>query len=143
MGDVEYMNCLKTEGRAEKTLSKYRRTLKRLELIATSTRKTLVNQINLRLVDAHRKQRKDEGCAAKTIYGETFIIRQLINFALSRKMLQTDTLKGQKNPAPKRTEQPCWTEIEVEQILSAAQDPQKSIYTIDADTGMRFANCNG
>lgn len=48
-----------------------------------------------------------------------------------------------ENPAPKRTEQPCWTEIEVEQILSAAQDPQKSIYTIYADTGMRFANCNG
>ncbi|HCS55352.1 MAG TPA: hypothetical protein DIW81_27845 [Planctomycetaceae bacterium] len=134
----EYLAHLTTEGRASKTLNKYRYTLNRLAALAKTQHKTSLHQLNLRLIDAYRKMRMEENRSAKTIHCDTYIIRQLVNFGLSRKMISCDPLEGLKNPQPKRTEQPCWTPEEVNQILAAANDPQKSIFTAYADTGMRF-----
>ncbi|MBT5018043.1 MAG: tyrosine-type recombinase/integrase, partial [Planctomicrobium sp.] len=134
----EYLAFLKTEGRAEKTLNKYRYVLNKFAALAITQRKTSLHQLNLRMIDAYRKLRTEEKRSAKTIHCDTYIIRQLVNFALSRKMISKDPLEGLKNPQPKRTEQPCWTPDEVVQILEAANEPQKSIFTAYADTGMRF-----
>ena len=65
--------------------------------------------IDLKFVDAYRKMRADDGAAPRTRYTETVVVRQLINFALSRDLLATDPLKGLKLVKPKPTKQPCWT----------------------------------
>ena len=44
------------------------------------------------LVDAYRKLRKDLKKGKKTVYTESVVIRQLVNFALSRKLLVEDLL---------------------------------------------------
>ena len=62
-----------------------------------------LSQLNLRFVDGYLRVRKDAGRATKTIYSETTIIRQMVNFALSRQMLAKDSLKGLKNPRPRPT----------------------------------------
>ena len=90
-----------------------------LQQLAATRGISHLHQINLRFIDFYRSHRTEAGRAPKTIQNATTIIRQLINFALSRKILLKDPLEGLKNPRPKRTEQPCWTKAEVEQIIAA------------------------
>ena len=97
-----------------------------------------LSQLSLRFIDHYRSARKDLGRSLKTIYGETVIIRQLVNFARSRRLIVKDPLKGLRNPKPRPTKQPCWSPEEIEQILNAAKEPQKSLFLLLADTGMRF-----
>ena len=135
---AEYLQYLKVEGRASKTLTKYTHVLATMQNLALRRRLIHLSQLNLRFVDYYRRQRKEGGRSPKTIHNETTIIRQLVNFCVSRQMLSNDPLQGLKNAKPKPTKQPCWSADEVEQILIAAKEPQKSIYLLLADTGMRF-----
>ena len=135
----EYMNFLRTERRAKKTIVKYTKVLTRLEDLTQRQRIASVDKINLRVIDAFRGERVDAGAAPKTVYNETVIIRQLINFALSRGSLSTDPLKGLKITGPKPTPQPCWLPDEVERILAASPEPQRWVFIVLADTGMRIS----
>ena len=74
----------------------------------------------------------------KTLYTETVIVRQLVNFALSRQMIAEDPLRGLRIREPKPTPQPCWTAEEVERILAASPESHRAAFAILADTGMRF-----
>ena len=134
----EYLTFLQVEGRAEKTVQDYRRILTCLAEMAKEKNRTKLTQVDLRFVDQYRKARHDAGRLGKTIYKETVVIRQLINFALQRDLLAKDPLKGLRNPKPKARSQPCWSAEEVERILEAADEPRKSIFSVFADTGMRF-----
>ena len=57
---------------------------------------------------------------------------------MTRGMLATDPLKGFKNKEPKPTRQPCFSPTEVAQIIAVSVEPQRSIYTVLADTGARI-----
>jgi integrase len=94
--------------------------------------------INLKFIDAYRRLRTDEGAQPKTRYTETVIIRQLVNFALSRDMLTTDPLKGLSVKKPRPTPQPCWTAEEVRRILAASADDIRPALMLLAETGLRF-----
>ncbi len=94
--------------------------------------------IDLRFVDAYRKQRTEDEAAAKTIYNETMIVRQLVNFAKSRRLLTSDPLAGLKLREPKPASQPCWTQDEVNRILEMANPAHRAAFTILADTGLRI-----
>src|SRR3954468_15816471 len=89
-------------------------------------------------MDAYRRERVQAGAAPKTVYTETVVVRQLVNFALSRDMLAADPLKGLKLKKPKPTRQPCWTLDEVTAILAAAPAEVRPALTLLAVTGMRF-----
>jgi site-specific recombinase XerD len=134
-----YLNFLRTEDRAAKTLSKYTKTFSRLAELAGQKNVTNLDGITKGLVDAYRELRKEQGAAPKTRYTETVIIRQLINFALSRDMLAADPLKGLKVKKPKPTRQPCWTAEEVKMILAASPAEVRPALTLLAETGLRFA----
>jgi Site-specific recombinase XerD len=136
---AEYLDHLETLDRSARTKTKYRQVLGRAALIADELDLKYLHQINLRFIDAYRKARRKIGkFSTKTAFTEVMIIRQLVNHAVSRELLNKDPLKGLKNPKPKPTEQPCWTPDQVENILAAANETQKSIFTLLADTGMRF-----
>jgi integrase len=92
----------------------------------------------IRTIDVYRQSRVKAGAAPKTVYNETVIVRQLVNFALSRGLIASDPLRGIKIREPKPTPQACWSPEEVEQILAASPASYKASYTILADTGMRF-----
>ncbi|REJ95258.1 MAG: hypothetical protein DWQ35_01380 [Planctomycetota bacterium] len=81
----DYLAYLRTEGRSKKTLAKYENVLDRVLDLARRMHRRNVLGINLAFVDKYRQERSDAGRAPKTIYTETNIIRQLVNFALSRK----------------------------------------------------------
>ena len=137
-----YKGCLKycrTEGRAAKTPIKYREVLERVIALAEETGRKSVLGIDRTFLDDYRHRRVDAGRTPKTVYNETMIIRQLVNFATSRKLIAADPLEGLKVREPKPHTQPCWTPDEVEQILQAAdREPHRSALLMLAKTGMRI-----
>lgn len=70
---------------------------------------------------------------------ETVVIRQLVNFALSRDVLAVDPLKGPKLKKPKPTPQPCRTVDQVTAILADSPEEVRPALALLAETGMRFA----
>jgi site-specific recombinase XerD len=132
-----YMELLKTEQRRAKTLSRYQGILDRLERFAAERKVVKLDGVNLRFLDAYRARRVEYEAAPKTIYIESVVIRQVINFALSRSMLGTDPLKGLRLKKPKPAPQPCWTPEEVDKILQAAKEPERTKFLVLAETGMR------
>jgi len=127
-----------SEERAQKTLEKYRSVLQRVVELAEEGALTDIQQIDLTFVDQYRQRRRAAGRAPKTIHTEVAIIRQLTKFAKSRRLIHEDPLDGLKNREPKRTQQPFWTHEESQQILAAAQEPQRSVFTFLNETGMRI-----
>jgi site-specific recombinase XerD len=134
-----YLSHLRTERRASKTLTKYEAVLARLGELLRARRAASLMDLDIRAVDAYRKARVDARAAPKTIYTETVIIRQLVNFAISRGLIAEDPLRGLKITEPRPTPQPCWSPPEVERILAASPETHRAALTILADTGMRVA----
>src|SRR5207249_3239469 len=108
----DYRQFLQTEGRAQKTLSKYTKVFERLLELAERRRIRTVSDVDLRFIDAYKRERVEAGAAPKTVFTECVVARQLVNFALSRGHLGTDPLKGLRMRKPKPTRQPCWTQAE-------------------------------
>lgn len=133
-----YLNYLRAEGRAKKTLVKYTHIYKRVQELADARRVDSLTGIDLKFLDAYRRMRVEEKAKDKTRYTETIVIRQLVNFALSRGMLSKDTMPGLKLKKPKPTPQPCWTYTELQQILTAAPAELIPALTLLGETGMRF-----
>jgi integrase len=73
----------------------------------------------------------------KTIRNDTVVIRQLVNFAIRRRMIQDDPLAGLKFSQISRTPQPFWTRDQVEKILQAASAHYRPLFQFLADTGTR------
>jgi integrase len=94
--------------------------------------------VDLRFVDAYRKERTEEEAAPKTIYNETMIVRQLMNFAKSRRLQTSDRLAGLNLREPKPAPQPCWTQVEANRILATANPAHRAAFTILADKGLRI-----
>jgi integrase len=118
---------------------KYTKVLDRLAGVLRDRRAASLMELDRRAVDAYRRARAEAGAAPKTIYNETVIVRQLVNFALSRGLIAEDPLRGLKVREPKPTPQPCWSAAEVERILAASLESHRLAFTLLADTGMRFA----
>jgi integrase len=133
-----YRSYLNAEKRAPKTLVKYNGVLDRVAELAGRLKRKSMAGIDLQFIDAYRKDRTDAEAAPKTIYNETIIIKQLVNFAKSRRLVASDPLAGLKLREPKPTPQPCWTEDEVEHILASASPVYRAAYTALADTGLRI-----
>lgn len=95
-----------------------------------------LNQIDHRFVDAFRNLRV-ENAKPKTLKNDLVTIRQLINFALQRKLITDDPLYGLKIEKTPVTPQPYWTVEQVEKILTAAKPPYQAYFQFLAYTGGR------
>lgn len=133
----EYVEFLKTERRAPKTMTKYVKVFERVLALAEQRRVGPISGVDLKFVDAFRSQRVQAGVAPKTLFTETVIVRQVVNFALSRGHLHEDPLKGLLLKKPKSAPQPCWTAAEVEKILQASPEKDRGKFLVLADSGMR------
>jgi integrase len=133
-----YLDSLRGQDRAPTTVRKYVQILKRLVEWATGEGITRLAQLDLKSIDRYRSMRALEGAKAKTKYVELVLIRQLVNFALSRDMVAVDPLKGFRVAKPKPTTQPCWTYEQLTQILAASPSYALAALTLLAESGMRF-----
>jgi integrase len=74
----------------------------------------------------------------KTIHNDVVTIKQLVNFAVRRRMIRENPLADLELPQPKRTPQPFWRRDQVEQILKATSAKYRSLFHFLADTGTRI-----
>lgn len=140
----QYLAYLRVEGRTDKTIKKYEFALRIVEKLATAARIEKASELSVSFVDRFRAARKsgDEASgrrpsSPKTIHHDTVLIRQLVNYALRRGLIERDPLAGLRIPKPRRNLQPCWSQAEVEKILDATRPPYRSALTMLAETGMR------
>jgi integrase len=133
-----YQEKLRADDLAPKTLSKYEMLLKRIAALAADRQARDLSHLDLGFMDAYRAMRAKAGAEPKTIYGEAVFLRQLVNYALSRKMVADDPMAGLRLKKPKPTRQPCWTAAEVARILTAAPADIRPALALLAETGMRF-----
>lgn len=131
-----YLASLRGEGRAAKTLQKMEYVLKLMKDLSERRKARSILDIDLRFVDAYRAERRAT-VGDKTIYTESVIIRQTVNFALRRRMISQDPLRGLRLRKVKSRPQPFWSFEEVEQILAAATGGFRTIMQVLAYTGMR------
>jgi integrase len=132
-----YEAYLRTEQRAAKTIGKYGLIMKRLADLAERHKIHTLQQVDIKLIDAYRAERVAQGAEPKTLHNETTILRQLVNFGLSRGMIQSDPLKGLKIKKPKPKRQPFWSRAQMDQILAAAGEQHLPALTLLAETGAR------
>jgi DNA replication protein DnaC/integrase len=125
------------EGRAKKTLAKYRSHGDRILKLASELHKSHIAQLNVRFADRYRERLNNAGRKPKTIYNALVILRSILRYAVQRRMCDVDPLAGYKLRKPKPTPQPCWTAAEAEQILNAAPERYRNFYTFLRETGCR------
>jgi site-specific recombinase XerD len=133
-----YLEKLRADDLAAKTMAKYEMFLERIAAIARDRKVKDLDGIDLRFVDAYRAIRTKAGAQPKTVYNEAVFIRQLVNFALSRNLVAADPLRGFKMKKPRPTRQPCWTKDEVRTILDGSPPEVRPALALLAETGMRF-----
>ena len=140
----KYLAHLQAEGRSKKTVTKYKFCFSLLLDLAKRKKTSRISQIDLSFMDTFRSERAAgaeslKPSSPKTINNDTIIVRQLINFALRRSLVEEDPLKGLRIKKPPRTPQPCWTRDEVERILEAAcASPYRDTFIFLAETGARI-----
>jgi integrase len=86
--------------------------------------------------DSTNKRRKQ--AKPKTIHNDVVVIKQLVNFAVQRRMIAANPLAGLKLELPKRTPQPFWTRDQVDRILANANSTYRPLFQFLADTGCRI-----
>ena len=121
-----------------KTISKYKQVLKGVAEFAESRNLYKLEQLDIRFVDAYRQFRKQKGAKPKTIHTELGVIRRLLLFAKTRRMIEENPLEGLRLTKPKTEPQPFWNQDEVDQILKASSQVHRPVFTFLSETGMRI-----
>jgi integrase len=132
-----YKDYIVAEQRSQKTKSKYWGVLSHVESIATEMGRSRITQLDLAFVDKYRA-RRSKSCESITVYHETVIIRQMVKFAVSRRMTPIDPLAGLRLKRPKPKSQPYFDNAQIQQILSAARPPHDATFLLLSETGLRI-----
>ncbi|MEI8381034.1 MAG: site-specific integrase [Planctomycetota bacterium] len=132
-----FIRSAEVEGRAPKTLAKYRNVVEQIKAQAEKCNISNVTQLNADFADTWREALRKKHQAPKTIYGKSVILRSLTLFALRRRLTDVDSLAGYKLRKPKAKPQPCWTPEEAEQILQATPEAYRPYFTFLRETGCR------
>ncbi len=132
-----YKEHLVSEERSAKTKDKYWSVFVRVEALAREMKQVSLLHLDRAFTDKYHAQRA-KTCQPKTIYTEKVIIRQLVKFAFTRRMIPHDPLSGMKLKKPKPTPQPYFDEAQIEQILASARPPHAATFLLLAETGLRI-----
>lgn len=138
----QYIASRRGEGRSEKTIGKYQYGYDLLLEVADRGNRKRISELDVAMVDQFRAERCRGGSGRrpakpKTVHNDTVSIKQLVNFALKRRMITENPLRELEIDKPKRTPQPCWDRAQVEQILANTKPPYESPLIFLAETGTR------
>jgi integrase len=132
----DYLSYLETEHRAKKTLVKYRGILDNLVAFLEQQRVTRLAQVTVTHFDRFRAWRKPS-CHPKTMYTEGVVIKQMFKWARSRKLIAENPLAEVKLSKPPLHPRPGPSLEQVNQILEALSEPQRTPIAVLGFTGMR------
>ena len=133
-----YLDWQDSNDRAPKTMLKYRDVLTRFAAHCRDAGVRLMHAITTQTVDEFGVRRRRDGMAAKTVYTELTIVRQWLNFAVTRRMLAASPVAGTKLVKPKPGPRDYWRQEQLDAIVEAAKAPYKAAFLLMAETGMRI-----
>jgi site-specific recombinase XerD len=133
-----YIDWQDSNDRAPKTMVKYRDVLTRFAAHCRDAGVRLMHAITTQTVDEFAIRRRRDGMAAKTIYTELTIVRQWLNFTVTRRMLAVSPVSGTKLVKPKPGPRDYWRQQQLDAIVEAARGPYKAAFVLMAETGMRI-----
>jgi integrase len=133
------------EGLARTTLRKYDFCIKLMNELAEELDVTRISQITHGFMDKFRAKRvaalstKPGRDGQNTATKDVVLIREIVNYALDRKMIRDDPLERYKIKKADRKEQPYWSQVEFDRIIAAVQrQPHRDVYELLGLTGMRI-----
>jgi integrase len=132
----DYLAFLETEHRATKTLVKYRGILDTLVGFLADQRVTRLGLFSASLFDRFRRLRKLNH-HPKTMYTEGVVVKQFMKWARSRKLIADNPVADFKLVKPALEPKAGPSLEQVECILAALREPQKTPIAVLAFTGMR------
>ena len=89
-------------------------------------------------MDAFRAEWKKKALTNNTIHDMLVVIRSVILFAYRRKLASSDSLAEYVLKKPKRKPQSCFSEDQVNNILSTSPPTYQALFTFLAETGTRI-----
>ena len=131
-----YLDNLKTEGRARKTIVRYRGELYALRDFQIAKKKCLLRQISPALFDQFRAIRKKDH-SLKTLYHEGTVCKSFLYWCVSRELLKQNPLKDYKLAKPPLRPKPSPHLEEILKVLGASSEIQQTLFATLAFTGMR------
>lgn len=133
---LAFLDNASVEGRAEKTLKKYRFVTGLIQTHADKLRVGEIRHLDMRFSDSFRAWISNDR-APKTVHTALTILRSVVLFAVRRRMTATDPLLGLRLPKPKPTPQPFWTPEVADQIVAATPSRYRPYLTLLRETGCR------
>ncbi len=127
---------LKTEDRAPGTIKRYAAEFERWQRFLEDNGVTRIGDVSVVAVEKYRAERKDQ-VAPATLFHETTLIKQLVNFAFERGLIDSNPLKKLRLKKPKPAPQPTFTLEQVNRII-AAGGVFADLFTLLAFTGLRI-----
>jgi len=131
-----YLTHLKTEGRARKTIVRYRGELNSLAEFLATRKATKLSQITTSLVDAFRADRKKDHSDA-SMYHEGVVAKQFLQWCVSRGLIKQSPLADYRLTKPPRMRRPAPTLTQVNTILARCSPSVVPRANVLAFTGMR------
>jgi integrase len=135
-GMQQYIDHLRAEGRASKTIVRYQGELNTLEEFCRQREIRRLVQINPGIVDAYRAERRKIR-HAKTVHHETMVLKQLLRWCESRHLIAENPLRNYRVSKPLSQPKPAPRLPEVLQVLTAATPERRVLFATLALTGMR------
>jgi integrase len=132
----DYLAFLETEGRAHKTLVKYRGILDALVTFLSEHKASRLHQVTPTAFDRFRASRR-AGRHLKTLYCEGVVVKQFLKWCRSRKLLADNPLEDFRLSKPPLEPREGPSLGQVERILAALPAPQRTMAALLAFTGMR------
>jgi integrase len=153
----KYLRSLKDRGRDPKTLIIYARDLGQLESFSRERGVTKLRDLTADLLEEFQRLLLSKGYrtpepadlpkrrfksklhpnAPRTVRSKMKTIRQLIRFALKRRMMAEDPSPGYFLPAAIKTQANCWSPQELKAILDYADPLVKEMFDFLRYTGLR------
>ena len=135
-GIETYLKMIQSDGRADKTYSKYMQVLNQFKDLLEKRGAKYLNQIRPADFDDYRIDRRASK-SPKTIYTESVVIKQFLKFCKSRKLISENPLADLRLNKPKANKRMAPSLMEVRQILNAMSGIDKTYILTLACTGMR------
>ena len=132
----DYLRYLETEGRARKTIVRYRGELMTFCEYCRSQRVLRLAQITPTLYDRFRAERRQDHCL-RTMYHEGMVAKQFLKWCVSRHLIAKNPLQDYKLQEPPLTRKAAPTLAELQRILAASTPRQRLMLAVLAATGMR------
>jgi integrase len=133
---ADYLTFLGTEGRARKTLVKYRGILDTFVAFLDTHKVTRLAQLTAPTFDRFRAARKDDH-HPKTMYCEGVVIKQFLKWCKSRNLLVENPLAEFKLSKPVLEPKEGPSLEQVNRILTALPESQRTLVAVLTFTGMR------